>query len=105
MTSRRGFRVAVAALALAFLVSATPAAHGAPAGRLPAVAGAGSLWEQVVATIEARLGSVLELVRWNGPGSGKVKRGAVAPGTTISGGSPSGSGSTGDQSGAQDPNG
>jgi hypothetical protein len=106
MPSSRGFRVALAALALSALLCAPQAAQAAVRDpSAPAVA-AGSLWEHVAASIEAQFGAVLRLLGWTGSGShGAVHRRPLTPGATTSSGSQPGTGSSGDQSGAQDPNG
>src|SRR5258708_3536459 len=106
MPSRRGFRVALAALALSALLWVPQAAQAAVrAPSAPAVA-AGSLWQQLAAAIEAQLGPVLRLLGWTGSGSsGAAKRRPVTPGATTSGGTQSGTGSSGDQNAGQDPNG
>jgi hypothetical protein len=104
--SRGGFRVALAALALSALLWAPQAAQAAArAPSVPAVAAA-SLWQQLAAGIEAQLGPVLRLLGWTGSGShGAAKRRPVTPGATTSDGTQSGTGSSGDQSIGQDPNG
>jgi hypothetical protein len=103
MPSSRGFRVALATLALSALLCAPQAAQAAVRGpSAPAVA-AGSLWEHLAASIEAQFGGVLRLLGWTGSGShGAAHR---RPGATTSGGSQSGTGTSGDQSGGTDPNG
>jgi hypothetical protein len=103
LPSRRGFRVALGALALSALLGA-PAAQAAPRHGSPMAAPASSLWQQAILGIEARIAGVLRLIGSNGPGSGAPGR-ALAPGATASGGSQSVSGSSPDQSGGQDPNG
>jgi hypothetical protein len=106
MPSSRGFRVALAALALSALLSAPHAAQAAVrTPSAPAVA-AGSLWQQLAAGIEAQLGPVLRLLGWSGsPSGGTGKRQPVTPGATTSGGTQSGAGSSGDETGAQNPDG
>ena len=106
MPSSRGFRVALAALALSALLTAPQAAQAAVrASSSPAVA-AGSLWEHLAAGIEAQLGPVLRLLGWPGSGShGAAKRQPMTLGATTSGGSQSGTGTSGDQSAGTDPNG
>jgi hypothetical protein len=106
MSSPRGFRVALATLALSALLCAPQAAQAAVRGpSAPAVA-AGSLWDHLAASIEAQLSPVLRLLGWTGSGShGAGTRRPMTPGATTSGGSQSGTGSSGDQSGGIDPNG
>jgi hypothetical protein len=106
MPSRRGFRVALAALAMSALLTAPQAAQAAVRGpSAPAVA-TGSLWEQLAASIEAQLGPVLRLLGWTGSGShGAVHRRPMTPGATTSGGTQPRTGSSPDQTGAQDPDG
>ena len=106
MPSSRGFRVALAALALSVLLTAPQAAQAAVrAPSAPAVA-AGGLWDHLAASIEAQLAPVLRLLGWTGSGShGAAGRRPVTPGTTTSRGSQSGTGSSPDETGAQDPNG
>ena len=106
MPSSRGFRVALAALALSVLLWTPQAAQAAVrAPSAPAVA-AGSLWEHLASSIEAQLGPVLRLLGWTGSSShGAAHRRAITPGATTSGGSQPGTGSSGDQNGGQDPNG
>lgn len=103
MPSSRGFRLALAALALSALLTAPHAAQAAVrAPSAPAVA-AGNLWDQLAASIEAQLGPVLRLLGWTGSGShGAAHR---QPGATTSGGSQPGTGSSSDQAPGQDPNG
>jgi hypothetical protein len=106
MSSSRGFRFALATLALSALLCAPQAAQAAVrVPSAPAVA-AGSLWEHLAAGIEAQLGPVLRLLGWTGSSShGAGTRRPMTPGATTSGGSQSGTGSSADQGGAQDPDG
>jgi hypothetical protein len=106
MPSSRGFRVALAALALSVLLCAPQAAQAAVRGpSAPAVA-TGTIWEHLAASIEAQLGPVLRLLGWTGSGShGAAHQRPITPGATTSGGSQSGTGSSGDLGGPQDPNG
>jgi hypothetical protein len=105
ISSRRGFRPALSALALSALLAAPHAAQAAlRAPAAPAVA-AGSLWDHLAAGIEAQLAPVLRLLGWTGSGSyGAAKRQPMTPHATTSG-SQSGTGSSPDETGAQDPNG
>jgi hypothetical protein len=106
MPSRRGFRIALAALALSALLSAPHAARAAVRGPSSPAVAAGSLWEQLAAGIEARLAPVLRLLGWTGSGShGSSSRRSMTHGATTSGGTQSGTGSSGDQNAGQDPNG
>jgi len=106
MSSRRGFRVALASLALAALLCAPPAAQAAVRGPSAPTVAAGSLWDRLAASIEAQLGPFLELQRWTGSGShGAGTRRAKTPAATTSGGSQSGTGASADQSGGIDPDG
>jgi hypothetical protein len=106
MPSSRGFRIALATLALSALLCAPQAAQAAVrAPSAPAVA-AGSLWAHLAASIEAQFGGVLRLLGWTGSDShGASKRRPTARGATISGGTQSGTGSSADQAPGQDPNG
>lgn len=106
MSLRRGFRVALATLALSTLLTAPQAAQAAVRGpSAPAVA-AGGFWDHLAASIEAQLAPVLRLLGWTGSGShGAAKRLPMTPGATTSGGSQSGTGTSGDQTGGIDPNG
>src|SRR6202035_4555871 len=105
MPSNKGFRAAMGALTLAVLLGAPPAAQAAKHGT-PAAQAAGSGWQQLVGAIESRIGGLLRLVGWGGPASGGAgKRHPVVPGASVAGGSQSGTGSSPDQSGGQDPDG
>jgi hypothetical protein len=106
MPSSRGFRVALAALALSVLLWTPQAAQAAVRGSSAPAVAAGSLWEHLAASIEAQLGGLLRLVGWTGSvGAGTGKRCPVTRGATTSGGSQPVTGSSGDQNGGQDPNG
>jgi hypothetical protein len=106
MPSRRGFRVALAALALSALFWAPQAAQAATRAPSAPTVAAGSFWEQLAASIEGQLGPILRLLGWTGSGShGAANRRQVTQGATTSGGTQSGTGSSSDQIGGQDPDG
>jgi hypothetical protein len=103
MTSHRGFRRCLAALALAALL-AMPQAAFAAAGPAPGSISVGSLWDLLAARLEAQLGGLLRLAGWSPTAAGVPKSGADWPAHRARG-ARQGPGASTDQDGSIDPNG